>query len=89
MEKLVFCKKYKKELPALEGPPYPGPKGKEIFETISKKAWMEWLSHQTMLINEGNLNLTEKSTRKWLNEQMDSYFNNENYERPKGYVPID
>ena len=37
MEKLVFCKKYKKELPALEGPPYPGPKGKKYLKQFQKK----------------------------------------------------
>ena len=42
MVRLVNCKKLKKELPGLEGPPYPGPKGEEIFLNISKQAWEEW-----------------------------------------------
>ena len=89
MERIVFCKKYQKELPGLENPPYPGPKGEEIFRTVSSKAWQEWLNHQTMLINEGQLNLTDKASRNWLNEQMELFFCNQNYEKPKGYKPED
>ena len=89
MEKLIFCKKYKEELPGLDNPPYPGPKGEEIFKTVSRKAWEEWLKHQTMLINEGQLNLTDKSSRKWLTEQMDLFLSNKDYEKPKGFTPQD
>ena len=89
MERLVFCKKYQQELPGLENPPYPGPKGKEIYDCVSKRAWKEWLDHQTMLINEGQINLIDKSSRKWLNSQMELFLTNGNYEKPKGYKPKD
>tara|TARA_X000000368_G_scaffold418066_1_gene416391 strand:- start:1260 stop:1529 length:270 start_codon:yes stop_codon:yes gene_type:complete len=87
MERLVFCRKYQKELPGLKKAPYPGPKGQEIFESVSDKAWQEWLIHQTMLINEGQLNLTNKESRNWLKEQMELFLSNEEYEKPKGYKP--
>ena len=51
MTRSVLCKKFQKELPGLDQPPYPGPKGQEIFENVSKQAWEEWLDHQKMLIN--------------------------------------
>ncbi|MBJ13567.1 MAG: oxidative damage protection protein [Candidatus Marinimicrobia bacterium] len=89
MEKLVFCKKYNKELPSLDRPPYPGPKGQEIYETVSKKAWQEWLNHQTMLINERQLNLTDKVSRQWLNEQMELFLLNGDFEKPSGFRPED
>ena len=89
MDKLVFCKKYKKNLPSLDRPPYPGPKGEEIYKTVSKKAWDEWLNHQTMLINEGQMNLTDKASRNWLKEQMDLFLSNKDYKKPKGYSPIE
>ena len=54
MTRIVTCKKYKKDLPGLDQPPYPGPKGQEIFKTVSKQAWEEWLNHQKMLINESH-----------------------------------
>ena len=54
MTKIVFCKKYKEELPALEIPPMPGELGIELQKTVSAKAWEEWKSHQVTLINEKN-----------------------------------
>jgi Fe-S cluster biosynthesis and repair protein YggX len=83
----VFCKKFQKEMEGLEKPPYPGPRGQDIFENVSNQAWQDWLSHQTMLINENELNLMEPSTKTFLDEQFQLYLEGENYERPKGYVP--
>ena len=58
MSNTVFCKKYQKDLPAMTIPPMPGPKGKEIMETVSLEAWEDWKSHQTTLINEKHLDLS-------------------------------
>ena len=88
MIRTVNCRKYKKELPGLEQPPYPGSKGQEIFENISKQAWEEWLDHQKMLINESQINFTDRESRKWLNKQMDLFLSGEDYARPKGYTPL-
>ena len=69
----VFCQKYKKELTKLNSPPFPGAVGQEIFDKYSKEAWDEWLSLQTMLINEGGLDLSVKENRKmakWANETI-------------------
>jgi len=87
MSRTVHCKKYQQELEGLDHPPYPGPKGQEIFETVSKKAWQEWLQHQTMIINERQLTMTDPAARKYLGEQMEKFFNNEDYDRAEGYVP--
>jgi len=86
MTRSIYCKKYQQELEGLDTPPYPGPKGQDIFEHVSKKAWMEWLAHQTMIINERSLNLMDAETRKYLTEQMDKFFANEDFERAEGYV---
>ena len=51
MSQKVFCKKYQKEMPGLSMPPIPGPKGKELQESVSQEAWNKWKSHQTTLIN--------------------------------------
>ena len=51
MTRMVMCRKFKEELPGLERPPYPGPKGEAIFQDVSKRAWDDWQAHQTMLIN--------------------------------------
>ena len=88
MTRTVNCRKYKKELPGLDQPPYPGSKGQEIYDNVSKQAWEEWLNHQKMLINEGQINLTDKESRKWLNNQMDLFLSGGEYAQPKGFSPL-
>ena len=55
----VLCRKYQTELEGLDNPPLPGPTGEAIFESVSKKAWLEWQTVQTMLINEQALDLRD------------------------------
>lgn len=87
MSRTVFCRKYQQEMEGLERPPYPGPKGQEIFDNLSKQAWQEWLKHQTMLINEKQLNLMEPDTQAFLQSELDKFMTGDDYERPEGYVP--
>ena len=87
MSRTVLCKKYQQEMEGLDTPPYPGPKGQEIFESISKQAWQDWQAHQTMLINEKQLNMMDPDARKYLMEEMDKFLNNEDYDKAEGYVP--
>jgi len=87
MAKNIYCKKYKESLEAMESPPYPGPRGLEIFENYSKRAWNDWLENQKMLINENQLNLQDKDSRNWLKEQMEFFLSGEDYARPTGYKP--
>ena len=71
---ILHCIKLDKDLESLERAPYPGELGKRILENGSKEAWQMWLDHQTMLINENNLNLFETSSQSYLKEQMEKYF---------------
>ncbi|MFL2717963.1 MAG: oxidative damage protection protein [Gammaproteobacteria bacterium] len=89
MNKTVFCKKFQKDLPAMTTPPMPGPKGKNLMETISQEAWESWKSHQTTLINEKHLDLSQADTRSWLIEQMEKFFNNEEVEQASGFKALD
>ena len=89
MSKKVICRKYKEELVGMEKPPYPGPKGEDLYNNVSQKAWDEWLEHQKMLINEGQLNLADRESRNWLNEQMELFFSGEDYAKPSGYRPTE
>ena len=82
-----MCRRYQEELEGLDRAPLPGPKGQEIFETVSKKAWQEWQVHQTMLINEKHLSLIDPDARKYLSEQRQRFFNNEAVDHAEGYVP--
>jgi Fe-S cluster biosynthesis and repair protein YggX len=89
MSKTVFCKKLQKDLPAMTVPPMPGPKGLELMETVSQEAWESWKSHQTTLINEKHLDLSEADARSWLLEQMEKFFNNEEVEQASGFKALD
>lgn len=87
MSRMVNCKKYGKELPGLALPPYPGPKGQEIYESVSQQAWTDWQAQQVMLINEKQLSMANGDDRKYLQAEMDKFFNNEDHDQAEGYVP--
>lgn len=87
MTRTVFCRKYQREMEGLPMPPMPGPKGQELYDSVSKQAWQEWQAHQTMLINEKRLSLMDPASRKFLQEEMDKFFAGKEYAQAEGYVP--
>ena len=87
MARTVKCVKLGKELDGLDFPPYPGPLGKRIYESVSKEAWAGWLKHQTMLVNENRLSLADAHARKYLMEQMEKHFFGDGADKAAGYVP--
>tara|TARA_B100000530_G_scaffold304184_2_gene226965 strand:- start:95 stop:250 length:156 start_codon:yes stop_codon:yes gene_type:complete len=48
---------------------------------------MEWQEYQTMLINEGQLDLRDVATRNKLSEQREKFFNNESLDTIEGFIP--
>ena len=87
MPRTVFCKKYQQELEGLDRPPYPGAKGQDIFDNVSLQAWQEWQAHQTMLINEQQLNMMDPDARQFLQTEMDKFMTGQDYAKAEGYVP--
>ena len=87
MARNVLCRRYKRELEGLDRHPLPGAKGQEIFDSVSKKAWSEWLGHQTMLINEKHLSLLDPDNRKYLMGEMEKFLSGEEFDRAEGYIP--
>ena len=87
MSRTVYCRKYQAELEGLDQLPYPGPKGQEIYDSVSKQAWQEWQNHQTMLINEKQLNMMDADSRKFLQGEMEKFLAGEEFEQAEGYVP--
>ncbi len=84
----VHCIKLNKKLAGLERSPYPGELGKKILNSVSKEAWQMWLDHQTMLINENNLNLFDESSQSYLKTQMENYFFSESdIDKIQGFTP--
>jgi len=87
MARTVKCVKLGREADGLDFPPYPGELGKRIWENVSKEAWAAWLKHQTMLINENRLNMADPAARKYLAEQVESYFFGAGADTVTGFVP--
>ena len=87
MARTIHCIKLGREAEGLDMPTYPGELGRRIYENVSKEAWAGWLKHQTMLVNENRLNLADARARKYLAQQMESYFFGDGGDRPMGYVP--
>ena len=87
MTRLVMCTRLKRELPGLDTPPFPGPRGQEVFESVSAVAWQDWQTLQTMLINEKHLNMMDKESRKYLNGQRDKFLAGEEVDHAEGYIP--
>ncbi len=87
MTRLIHCVKLGKEAEGLDEPPFPGAKGQEIFEKISKQVWKDWLSRQTMLINENKLASYDPQARVYLSEERNKFLFEGNDDMPQGYVP--
>ena len=83
---MVMCRKYKQKLPKMPKPPFPNKLGEELQNTVSAKAWNEWLEHQTMLINENHLSMIDPEAKKFITEQRNKFLDNEDYEHPKGWT---
>ncbi len=84
----VQCIKLNQTLEGLERAPYPGDLGKKILTNVSKQGWQMWLDHQTMLINENNLNMLDEKAQNYLKEQMEKFFfSEEGADDIQGYTP--
>ena len=83
----IYCHKLKKEEEQLDKPPFPGDMGMRIFKEISKPAWNQWLSQQTMIINENHLALTDPESRQLLKGLMVDFLFNDSEQLPDGFVP--
>ena len=84
----IYCIKLNKQAQALERTPYPGELGQKILANVSKEGWQLWLDHQTLLINENNLNLLDAKAQAYLKQQMERFFfSTDELDEIKGYTP--
>lgn len=86
MTRMVQCVKLGKEAEGLDWQPYPGPLGERIMESVSKEGWQQWLSHQTMLINEYRLTPVDPKAREFLETEMEKFFFGEGSAAPAEFV---
>ena len=87
MSRVIQCKKLGIEAEGLDTPPFPGPKGQKIYETISKQAWQEWLGIQTMLINEHKLASYDPKAKKFIEQEREKFLFGSGIEMPDDFVP--
>ena len=87
MSRTVFFSCFKKDAEGLDFQLYPGDLGKRIFDNISKEAWAEWQSKQTMLINEKKLNMMNVDHRKLLETEMVNFLFEGQDVIIEGYTP--
>ncbi len=87
MSRTVHCIILGTESDGLDRVPYPGELGQRIFDNVSKQAWQQWLSHQTMLINEYRLSPIEPKDRKYLEQEMEKFFFGGGSTAPEEFVP--
>ncbi len=87
MARTVHCIKLDRDAEGLDYPPYPGPLGERLFDSVSKDAWKAWLEHQKMLVNENRLSLADPKARKYLEQQMERHFFGTGADAATGYVP--
>ena len=89
MTRIVHCQKLNQDLEGLLYQTWPGPLGKRIYENISQQAWKDWMSLQTMLINEHRLSPLNPEHRKYLEGEMEKFFFGGGAEKPAGYRPTE
>ncbi len=86
---MVMCAKFRRELPGLDKPPFPGEFGQRVFENVSRSAWDLWQSQATILINHYGLNMGDPRSQEFLMQQMEEFFFSEEEAMPEGWIPED
>ena len=87
MSRTVYCQKTQTEAEGLDFAPWPGEPGKRVYANIGKPAWAEWLTHQTILINENRLSPLDPKHRAYLLTEMEKFLFGDGAEKPAGYTP--
>ena len=87
MSRMVQCVLLGVEAEGLDYVPYPGDLGQRVFEQVSKQGWQQWVTHQTMLINENRLTPIEPAARKFLEGEMEKFFFGAGSEKPEQFKP--
>lgn len=89
MAHMVNCPVLKRQAEGLDRPPYPGPLGEQIYQTVSKEGWARWLERLTTIINENRLSTADPATIGIIEQHMRGFLFGEGElgGLPPGYVP--
>jgi len=89
MSRKVKCVKMGEELDGLDFMPFPGELGQKVYDNVSKEAWKQWLSQQTILINEYRLSSLDPKARTFLLEEMQKFlFDDQDIEMPEEFKSV-
>ena len=88
MSRMVKCAKLGEELPGLPYKPFNDALGQRIYDTISAKAWQDWIEHSKRIVNEYRLDLTTKKAHDVLKEQCEDFLFGAGGSAPAEYVPV-
>lgn len=89
MSRTVDCVKMGETLEGLDFLPFPGELGQKVFDSVSKEAWKQWLSQQTILINEYRLSSLDPKARSFLLEEMQKFlFDNQDIDMPDEFKSV-
>jgi Fe-S cluster biosynthesis and repair protein YggX len=69
----ITCVRCKQSRDQLARPPFSGPLGDRIYDTICQVCWKEWLRQQTAVINHYGLDLTDAKARQFLLTQTENF----------------
>lgn len=86
MARIVKCAKLGKELPGIAYVPFKNELGKKIYESVSQQAWMLWVEHSKMIVNEYRVDLTSASGQKMLLDEAEKYFFGQGSQLPPDFV---
>lgn len=85
--RVVRCVKFKKDLPGLDAPPWPGELGQRIFDSVSADAWKLWEDRMKMILNEYRLMPWQKEAQDLVARHMEDFFFGEGSALPPEYKP--
>ena len=90
MARMVKCAKLGKEAEGVVYKPFENELGERIENEISQEAWMQWVEHSKMIVNEYRLDLTSARAHQVLLEECERFlFGGETAAPPPDYVPAD
>jgi Fe-S cluster biosynthesis and repair protein YggX len=83
----VFCVKFRKEMPGLTEPPWPGELGQRIYENVSAEAWDMWEDRMRMILNEYRIVPWQKDSQDLIAKLMEEFFFGKTDILPPDYTP--
>jgi len=87
MTRMVNCAKIGEEMAGLDFVPFPGELGQKVYDNISKEGWKQWLTQQTILINEYRLSSLDQKAQSFLKEEMEKFlFEGKELDMPEEFV---